>query len=207
MSSSSTVLEDGSRLSLADRAYLRIESVLNLAGGIIILSLVLLAVMNVAGRKFLNLPVSGYIDWVEQAMAFFAFLGISYCQRSGGHIGMDIVIGALKGRILWFAELVSVVFMFLLTLILIYGSALHAWRAFDIGDSSFDIELPTWPSKLVVTVALTVLAGRLILQLWGYMRAVKQGGDSPVAVPLIEDAEAQAAHEAETVSGFDEEKA
>jgi len=206
MSSSSTVLEDESKLSLADRAYLRMESALNLAGGLIILSLVFLAVMNVAGRKFFNLPVSGYIDWVEQAMAFFAFLGIAYCQRSGGHIGMDIVIGTLRGRILWLAEWVSVVFMFLLTLILIYGSALHAWRAYSIGDSSFDIELPTWPSKFVVTVALTVLAGRLILQIWAYARAVRQGGDAPVAVPLIEDAATQAAHEAQTVSGFDEGK-
>ena len=48
---------------------------------------------------------------------------------------------------------------------------------------------------------LTVFSLRLTLNLWGYIRALIVGGDKPVAVPLIEDAATQAAHEAETVSG------
>ena len=48
-------------------------------------------------------------------------------------------------------------------------------------------------------VALTVLALRLILQLWGYARALKDNSEQPVAVPLIEDAAAVAAKEAESV--------
>ena len=47
---------------------------------------------------------------------------------------------------------------------------------------------------------------RLLLQLWGYMRALKQGGDKPVAVPLVESAADAAAREASAVSGHDEEK-
>ena len=51
-----------------------------------------------------------------------------------------------------------------------------------------------------------MLALRLLLQMWGYLRALKQGGDSPVAVPLIDDAATQALNEAETVSGVEGEK-
>jgi hypothetical protein len=50
-------------------------------------------------------------------------------------------------------------------------------------------------------MALTVLALRLILQIWGYVRAIKEGGDQPVAVPLIENATTVAAKEAESVMG------
>ena len=53
----------------------------------------LLAVAQILGRKLFNLPVTGFIDWVEQAMAIL-LLGIAYCQRLGGHIRMDIVIVA-----------------------------------------------------------------------------------------------------------------
>jgi len=98
MSSSSTVREDGSLLSRADQTFFKLESILNLAGGIVIFAVVLLAVANILGRKLFNIPVSGYIDWTEQSMAFFAFLGIAYCQRMGGHIRMDIFVGSLKGR-------------------------------------------------------------------------------------------------------------
>ena len=91
--------------------------------------------------------------------------------------------------------------MFCITILLVIGSYGHFLRAWTNGDSSFDIDLPTWPAKLVVPVMLSILSLRLFLNIWGYIRALIVGGDDPVAVPLIEDAATQAAHEAETVSG------
>lgn len=206
MPSSTTIYEDDSKLSLLDRTYFKLESALNLLGGIIIFLLVFLATANVLGRWLFDLSVNGYIDWVEQSMAFMAFLGIAYTKRLGGHIRMDIVVGHLRGRFLWFVELVSVVLMLIITLFLIYGSYLHFLRAYTLGDSSLDIDLPTWPAKLVVPVALTVLALRLMLQIWGYCRAMIQNTEQPVGIPLIEDAAAVAAKEAESVSDLDNNK-
>ena len=57
--------------------------------------LVALAIANSLGRWLFNLPVTGYIDWVEQFMAVFAFIGIAYCQRLGGHIRMDILLSLM----------------------------------------------------------------------------------------------------------------
>lgn len=201
MSGSATIVEDDSRLSLADRWFFKLESLMNFAGGVVIFLLVFLATANVLGRWIFSLPIDGYVDWVEQAMAFIAFLGIAYTKRLGGHIRMDILVGHLRGRVLWFTELISACLMLAVTLVLVYGSYLHFWRAYDIGDSSLDINLPTWPAKLVVPVALTVLALRLLLQIWGYARALRVGGDRPVGVPLIESAADVAAKEAESVIG------
>jgi TRAP-type mannitol/chloroaromatic compound transport system permease small subunit len=204
MSGKSTVLEDGSMLSRIDRALFRLEAAFTLIGGIVIFLLVLLASVNILGRWLFSLPVSGYIDWVEQSMAFIAFLGIAYTQRVGGHIRMDIVVGQLRGRSLWFAELLTSLLMLAVTLVLIYGSYLHFWRAYDLGDSSLDINLPTWPAKFVVTFALVFLAVRLLLQIWGYLRAIASGTERPVAVPLVESAAEMAAKEAESVLGAKE---
>ncbi|MTI99705.1 MAG: TRAP transporter small permease [Marinobacter adhaerens] len=206
MSAAASVLADNSTLSRLDRLFFRLESLLTLAGGFAIFLLVLLATVNILGRWLFSSPISGYVDWVEQAMAFIAFLGIAYTQRMGGHIRMDILVGKFRGRYLWFTELVTTLLMLAVTSVLIYGSYMHFWRAYTIGDSSLDINLPTWPAKLVVPIALTILAMRLLLQLWGYMRALKQGGDKPVAVPLVESAADVAAREASAVSGHDEEK-
>lgn len=205
--STSSVLTDDSALSRWDRRWLKLEAVMNLASGLVIFALVLLACYNVFGRKLFNAPVPGYVDWTEQFMATFAFLGLAFCQREGGHIRMDIVIGQLRGRVLWFAELLGVIFMLLLTTALIYGTWAHFGRSFDFGaplwsrDSSIDIALPLWPAKLIVPLALGVLWVRLALQIWGYTRAFLRGDKTPVAVPLIEDAATQANREAETVDG------
>lgn len=206
MSSTSDILLDDSKASKADQLFFKLETFLALLGGITIFLLVLLAVFNVLGRWFFSLPVTGYIDWVEQSMAVFAFFGIAYCQRLGGHIRMDIVVSVLKGRILWFSEFISTLLMLMISLALVYGSYLHFLRAYNNGDSSMDISLPIWPAKLVVPFALSVLSIRLMLQLWAYLRAIKQNTETPVAVPLIEDAATQAAKEAATVSIDDQEK-
>ncbi len=205
--SSHNVLEDTSAVSKFDRKLFRLEGWLNLAGGLLILAVMLLSVANILGRKFFNMPVPGFIDWLVQAVPLIAFLGIGYCQRLGGHIRMDLVVGKLRRRVLWLFELLSVLLIAGLTLILIYGSWNHAERAISIGDSTIDINLPTWPVKLAVPVMLVLLLARLILQAWGYWRALATNDDRPVAVPMIEDAAAQAASEAETVSGLAEDEA
>ena len=62
-----------------------------------------------------------------------------------------------------------------------------------------DVGLAIWPAKLMIPFALSLLAIRLVLQLWAYGRAIKLRQEEPVAVPLIEDAATQAAREAQAV--------
>lgn len=204
MSSTHLVLSNDSLLSRIDRTLFWLEARLTLLGGMLILALVLLATTNVLGRWIFDRPINGYIDWVEQAMAFFAFLGIAYTQRLGSHIRMDIVVARLHGRWLWGVEFFSTLLILLLTLVLVYGAWLHFYRAWEIGDSSLDIDLPTWPAKLVVPISLVFLALRLLLQLWGYGRALWRADPSPVAVPLLEDMASLAAKEAELMLDEDD---
>ncbi|MCR9139223.1 MAG: TRAP transporter small permease [Alphaproteobacteria bacterium] len=209
MAAEASILQDDSWLSRLDRSLFSFERTLALIGGLAIFSLMVLAVFSVSGRNFMNRPLPGYVDWIEQAMPLIAFLAVSYAQRLGGHIRMDLVIGMLSGRALWIAEFASTLAMLILMLLLLWGSYAHFERSFDLTaplwsrDSSMDIGIPLWPGKLLAPIAFTVLSVRLILQLWGYGRAIRTGTDSPIAVPLIEDAATQAAREAESVSGLD----
>ena len=209
MAGTATVLTDDSRLGRLDRGLLRLERALALLSGLAVFSLMILAVVSVGGRNFFNSPLPGYVDWIEQAMPLIAFMGVSYTQRQGGHIRMDILVGQLRGRALWAAELVTTGLVLLLMLFLVWGSWQHFARSFDFAapmwsrDSSMDIGLPLWPAKLLVPIAFSVLCLRLGLQVWGYGRALATGARRPVAVPLIVDAATQADQEAERVSGRD----
>ncbi|MXU64297.1 TRAP transporter small permease subunit [Oceanomicrobium pacificus] len=209
MAGASAVRTDDTLLSRLDRALFRVETLLALISGLAVFSLMLLAVVSVGGRNIFNQPLPGYVDWIEQAMPLIAFLGIAYCQRLGGHIRMDILVGQLRGRALWITEFLTTAVILLLMVLLVWGSWAHFQRSFDFNaplwsrDSSFDIRLPLWPAKLLVPVAFSVLCARLVLQLWGYGRAILTGDPAPVAVPLIEDAATVAANEAAHVSGFE----
>ena len=210
MAGSSLVLSDGSTLSKIDRRLYRLETFLALLSGLAVFALMLLAVVSVSGRNFLNQPLPGYVDWIEQAMPLIAFLGVAYVQRNGAHIRMDIVAGALSGRALYLVELITTFAILVLMVLMVWGSWSHFLRSFDFAaplwsrDSSMDIALPIWPAKLLAPIAFAVLCLRLCLQIWAYGLAFWRNEKRPVAVPLIADAATQAAMEAEHVSGYDD---
>jgi len=209
MAGSAAVLEDSSLLSRLDRALLRIERICALISGVAIFSLMFLAAYSVTGRKFFSSPLLGYVDYIEAAMPIIAIMGISYVQRDGTHVRMDMLVSSLKGRLLWLFELLSIILILLLMVALTWGAWEHFERSFDCArplcsrDSSIDISLPIWPSKLVVPVAFGVLVLRLCLQAVGYGRALVLGLENPVAVPLNISVAEQAKLEARALDGAD----
>lgn len=205
MSGKVAIIEDSSLLSRLDVLLLKLERFCALISGLTIFSLMFLAVYSVSGRKFFNAPLAGYVDYIEAALPIIAIMGVSYVQRDGSHIRMDIFVSLLRGRALWLFELISVFFILALILCLTWGAWLHFDRSFDCSrpfcsrDSSIDIGLPIWPSKLVVPFAFTVLSFRLILQAIGYSRALYLGSRHPAAVPLVLSASEQAKLETEPI--------
>ena len=199
------IIEDSSLLSRLDLLLLKLERLCAFISGLTIFSLMFLAVYSVSGRKFFNAPLAGYVDYIEAALPVIAIMGVSYVQRDGSHIRMDIFVSLLKGRALWLFELISILLILLLILYLTWGAWLHFDRSFDCSrplcsrDSSIDIGLPTWPSKLVVPFAFTVLSFRLILQAVGYSRALIFDLKKPSAVPLPISSSEQAKIETEAI--------
>ena len=182
----------GRRLDWADRRLGLIENGLNLCAGVLIFALMLLGVAQIVLRTLFDAPIFGYIDVVEVSMVGFAVLSIAFVQRVGAHVRMEILVARLKGRGLWLTEMLGTALAAFIVGVLIPYAWRHFERAFDFGDSTIDIELATWPAKLVVPLALSVLLVRLLVQLAGYWRLVLHPGLEPVAVPTIQDAAALA---------------
>ena len=131
MAGSAAVLEDSSLLSKLDRMLLPLERFAALLSGLAIFSLMFLAAYSVTARKFFGAPMMGYVDYIEAAMPIIAIMGVSYVQRDGTHIRMDMLVSALKGRALWFFELFSVLLILVLIVALTYGAWAHFDRSFD----------------------------------------------------------------------------
>jgi len=177
-------------LRTCDRYLSHAENGLNLIAALAVFFLMFVGVAQILGRTAFDFVIYGYIDWIEQASSLFAFLGIAYAQRLGGHIGMDLTMNwSAASR--WKIELFGVIVAFIIVTILIYASFTNFLRAFEIGDSTMDIRLPTWPAKMMIPLALSVLWLRLILQTAGYLRMIAYPNATPVAVPKLVTIETQ----------------
>ena len=185
----------GRWLGRSDRWLGLVENGLNLVAGSLIFALMLFGVAQIVARTLFEAPILGYIDVVEVAMVGFAVLSVAFVQRVGGHVRMELLLGRLAGRPLWLLEAAATAAAAFVVAVLVPYSWRHFARAFDYGDSTIDVELATWPAKLVVPVALGVLLARLLLQLGGYLRLLRHPDLAPVAVPAAKDVAAQAREE------------
>lgn len=194
-----TVAKDGlgRLLERVDRLWSPLENFLNFLSGLMIFGLMVLGMTQIVLRTVWRKPIYGYIDVVEVGMIAFAMFSISYVMREGGHVRMELLVGFLKGRALWIAEVLGVLTALIITAILIPYSWTYFDRAYSFGDSTIDIELPTWPAKLVVPVMLGILLVRLIIQFVGYLRLALDPDLTPVAVPVMKSVEQQAEDEIE----------
>jgi len=184
-------------LERVDRGLGRVEEAFNLVAAACIFGLMFLGIAQVLGRRLFDLPISGYIDWVELSMATFAFLGVAYCQRQGGHVRMEMALKFLKGRSQWALEIFGTLVALGIISVLIWYGFTHFLRAWQFGDSTIDAELPVWPSKLLVPIAFSLLWLRLVVQLVGYARLLRHPDLQPIAVPTILSAEELARREIE----------
>ena len=205
MAGVSLVYHDDTRLSQIDRVLYRVEMALGFLSGLAVFVLMVLAVVSVGGRNFFNQPLSGYVDWIEQAMPLIAFMGIAFVQRDGGHIRMDMVIGAVRGRVLYGFEIITTLAMLGFMVLMAWGTWAHFQRSIDLSapwwsnDSSIDIALPLWPAKLLVPVAFSVLSLRLALQIVLYIKAFWQRDPRPVGLPVILSPAEKAAMQSQSV--------
>ena len=74
-----------------------------------------------------------------------------------------------------------------LVIAILPGTWTNFLRAYQFGDTTMGIGLPTWPSKLAAPIGLGVLALRLTLELWVYGRLIANPDLEPVGVPAPPD--------------------
>ena len=194
----------GALLRRLDALVTPIENAFNLAAGVLIFALMALGVLQIVLRTIFAAPLLGYIDIVELSMVGFAVLAIAFVQRVGGHVRMELLIGKLHGRPLWFLESLGSGLAIFIVSILIPYSYDHFYRAFEFGDSTIDLELATWPAKLVVPVALTVLLARLGIQFLGYVRLLVNPKLPQLAIPSLKRPEEVAADEIRLAGATDD---
>lgn len=191
------------RLSAFDEKYFKVESFFNFLAGLVIFLVMFVGVIQVVGRTVFNRPVPSYVDVIEIMMGVFCFLGISYCQKLGSHVRMEIIMQRFKGRSFYGLEIFGTLVAMTIVGILTFYAFTHFERAFTLGDSTIDGDFILWPSKLIVPFAFSMLMIRLTLNLLGFLRLYANPSAVPIAVPVIETVDEQAQHEIH-VSGADQ---
>jgi TRAP-type mannitol/chloroaromatic compound transport system permease small subunit len=175
-----------SMLSRADALVSTVEGAMLALSAALVVLLMVMGLAEVVARSVFNKPLIGYIDLVGLMTSAVAFLALSHCQQAGKHIRMELLVTALRGRLKWFAEFLGTLLALVVVTMLLSPTWQHALRSMVLGDSTMDLQLPMWPSKLLIPIALATLWLRLVINAWGFLRLFRSPVSQPLAVPLHE---------------------
>jgi TRAP-type C4-dicarboxylate transport system permease small subunit len=144
------------------QAFDRFLRFLALAGGGVLLVLMVYTVVDVVLRYVFNNAFSGSVEFTEFAMSLIVFLAIAYTGWTGGHISVDLLEKALDRPSL----------RFLPALIAFAGAVLFALIAWlstretitTIDQSSNMLVWPHYPFRFTVAFGAAMFAAVLFIQ-------------------------------------------
>ena len=129
-----------------------------LAGGLILLALVLVNAVSVTGSALFGSPFPGDFELTEVGVAIAAFSFLPYCQITGANVTADIFTsGASKTWLAIFGlagSIVALGFSLLLAWRMYYG--MLDQRAYD--STTAILQIPTWWAYGACLLSLALLA-------------------------------------------------
>ncbi len=138
---------------------------LAIAGGVVLMFLMLLTVADVTLRKFLE-PIEGAQDISESGLIVVVFLSIAYSGWTGGHIAVDLIGGAVKGRALDTLNVVVRTFCGMFFVVVAWQSFDQGLDALEFGDGFNVLPIPHYPFYFIIAFGSLVFAGVLLVLAW-----------------------------------------
>lgn len=154
-----------------------------LAGGLLLLAVVLVNAWSLIGDQLLGRPVRGVFEIVEIGVAVAVFCFLPYCQVSGANVSADIFTARAGPRAL-------AAFAFLASLVALAFSLLLLWRMY-LGLLDFRryqevttiYQFPLWIAFLPILVSLALLVLACLVTLLQAARGESDPGAGLAADP------------------------
>ena len=162
--------------------FARLIGVMNAAGTVWIILLMLLINADIFGRSFLSNPIAGVPELVSFSIVGIVFLQLAHTLRSGAMTRSDVLLGVLERRAprARFALLAAFHLAGGVLLLMIawkyWPSVAAAWqhpeRNFMGNPGLFTI--PQWPLFILVFLGIAATAIQFVLMSWSDLRSMKE---------------------------------
>jgi C4-dicarboxylate transporter, DctQ subunit len=131
------------------------------------------------------------LTWAQEACIYLfvwmAKFGAAYGVRIGIHVGVDILVERLKPGPRRIFTIIAMSGGILFTAIVAWIGADFVWHVFRNGQTTPDLEIPSWIVYLAVPLGSALMCFRFIQALWVYLKTGEIAHHDHGAVDGIED--------------------
>jgi TRAP-type C4-dicarboxylate transport system permease small subunit len=157
-------------MSTADAALRKIIELWALAGGLLLLAIVLVNAASLAGNIAFHQPVPGDFEVVEVGIAVTVFMFLPYCQLTGANVTADIFTSRAGPRLLSALGILAAVVALIVAIVLLWRMSygLADYRTYREVTTIY--QFPIWYAFVPILISLTLLTAACVLSLLDAMR-------------------------------------
>jgi TRAP-type C4-dicarboxylate transport system permease small subunit len=145
--------------------------------GVVLVTLMLLTVADVAGRYIFNHPIRGNIEISMQMMAYVTLPGLAYTLIKGIHVRVSLVLERLPQKVRIEAEVLADIMGLFLCGLLTWGSWVQFWDSWIVWEfMPAAVRIPWWPAKLVMPVGFCLMAVEFGTSFFGHLVQLRRKG-------------------------------
>ncbi|MBW1911806.1 MAG: TRAP transporter large permease subunit [Deltaproteobacteria bacterium] len=156
----------------------RICNAVNGAGASILVVMMLLTVVDVFGRYFLNRPVLGAYELTQFMVVIVVFFGMAYTAMKRGHVSLDLLLEKFPNRVRGFIETITNILSLSLFALIAWQSVLQANILRLKGEVSESLLVPVYPLLWIIAFGSVLLCVVILLDIRASLVKMAAGGRS-----------------------------
>lgn len=135
-----------------ERVSLFINRIAHHISAVIMLALMILTVIDVAGRYLFNRPIRGTFELTEFALVLIVFLALGYAQHNDDHVVIDLLYTQFPKSLQQIVYLLSTLISFAVISLMTWRLILYSGRMVAGNYTTAVLRIPLYP--LVLAAAL-----------------------------------------------------
>ena len=139
-------------------------------GGLMIVSLMGITVIDVTLRYFFGSPIFGARDVSKLIMLTIVALSVAYSARTGGQVSIELFTGMMGPHITRFTEVFVRLIAIVMLIILTWRLWISGLNASKFGETSLALEIPFKPFYFILSIGMLLYAVVLIAELPLFLR-------------------------------------
>jgi TRAP-type C4-dicarboxylate transport system permease small subunit len=129
-----------------------------LAGGAMLVAILILVVVSVVGRKILAMPVPGDVELTSFAAAIATAWFFPWCHIVAGDVKVDFFTNRWSPRTIAFLEAIGSLLIAVLALVIAWRTVVAAFSIHEAQEISAILAVPTWISYAGMVPGFALLA-------------------------------------------------
>ena len=142
-----------------------------LAGGLVLVAMMLMSLVSIIGRAVFNQPLPGDYELVQLGCAIAVAAFLPFCQMRGGHVLVDFFTANSRPAVRAALDTLGALLLGLAAAVLTWRLAAGAIGMRVANDQTTILEIPTWWAMALMVPSFALFAAAGFYTAWQHWRS------------------------------------